>query len=139
MANNPIDMIKIRQILRLQSQGFSKLQIAAQSGIARNTLKKYIRQFLSSGLTFDEINQLNDKELDDLFVKPEDRPLNERLQMLFDIFPAVDKELKKKGVTRQLLWEEYKRNHPDGVGISQFKHYFTQWKAPGEPCYAHGA
>jgi len=28
-----------------------------------------------------------------------------------------------------LLWEEYKRQHPDGVGKSQFKHYFSQWKA----------
>ena len=71
-------MIKIRQILRLQSQGLSKLQIAAQTGIARNTLKKYIKEFTSSGLSFEEINELSDKELEDLFVKPEDRPLNER-------------------------------------------------------------
>ncbi len=125
MANNPISMIKIRQILRLQSQGCSKLQIAAQTGIARNTLKKYVKEFISSGLTFDEINELSDKELEDLFVKPEDRPLNERLQTLFGLFPAIDKELKKKGVTRLLLWEEYKRHHPDGVGKSQFKHYFA--------------
>lgn len=133
MANKPISMIKIRQILRLQSQGCSKLQIAAQTGIARNTLKKYIREFIASGLSFDEINELSDKELEDLFVKPEDRPLNERLQILFSLFPAIDKELKKKGVTRFLLWEEYKRAYPDGVGKSQFKHYFSQWKAQVNP------
>jgi transposase len=133
MANNPISMIKIRQILRLQSQGLSKLQIAAQTGIARNTLKKYIKEFISSGLSFEEINELSDKELEDLFVKPEDRPLNERLQILFSLFPAIEKELKRKGVTRQLLWKEYKTNHPDGVGLSQFKHYFSQWKAQVNP------
>ena len=133
MANNPINMIKIRQILRLQSQGCSKLAIAAQTGIARNTLKKYIKEFISSGLTFEEINELSDKELEDLFVKPEDKPLNERLQILFSLFPAIDKELKKKGVTRLLLWEGYKRQHPDGVGKSQFKHYFSQWKAQVNP------
>lgn len=126
-------MIKIRQILRLQSQGCSKLQIAAQTGIARNTLKKYIKEFTSSGLSFEEINELSDKELEDLFVKPEDRPLNERLQILFSLFPAIEKELKRKGVTRQLLWKEYKTHHPDGVGISQFKHYFSQWKAQVNP------
>ena len=126
-------MIKIRQILRLQSQGLSKLQIAAQTGIARNTLKKYIKEFISSGLSFEEINELSDKELEDLFVKPEDRPLNERLQILFSLFPAIEKELKRKGVTRQLLWKEYKTNHPDGVGLSQFKHYFSQWKAQVNP------
>ena len=126
-------MIKIRQILRLQSQGLSKLQIAAQTGIARNTLKKYIKEFTSSGLSFEEINELSDKELEDLFVKPEDRPLNERLQILFSLFPAIEKELKRKGVTRQLLWKEYKTHHPDGVGLSQFKHYFSQWKAQVNP------
>lgn len=126
-------MIKIRQILRLQSQGCSKLQIAAQTGIARNTLKKYIKEFTSSGLSFEEINELSDKELEDLFVKPEDRPLNERLQILFSLFPAIEKELKRKGVTRQLLWKEYKTHHPDGVGLSQFKHYFSQWKAQVNP------
>ena len=126
-------MIKIRQILRLQSQGLSKLQIAAQTGIARNTLKKYIKEFISSGLSFEEINELSDKELEDLFVKPEDRPLNERLQILFSLFPATEKELKRKGVTRQLLWKEYKTHHPDGVGLSQFKHYFSQWKAQVNP------
>ena len=126
-------MIKIRQILRLQSQGCSKLQIAAQTGIARNTLKKYIKEFTSSGLSFEEINELSDKELEDLFVKPEDRPLNERLQTLFSLFPAIEKELKRKGVTRELLWKEYKTHHPDGVGLSQFKHYFSQWKAQVNP------
>ena len=126
-------MIKIRQILRLQSQGCSKLQIAAQTGIARNTLKKYIKEFTASGLSFEEINELSDKELEDLFVKPEDRPLNERLQTLFSLFPAIEKELKRKGVTRELLWKEYKTNHPDGVGLSQFKHYFSQWKAQVNP------
>lgn len=126
-------MIKIRQILRLQSQGLSKLQIAAQTGIARNTLKKYIKEFTSSGLSFEEINELSDKELEDLFVKPEDRPLNERLQTLFSLFPAIEKELKRKGVTRELLWKEYKTNHPDGVGLSQFKHYFSKWKAQVNP------
>jgi len=133
MANKSINMIKIRQVLRLHCQGYSKLAIAAQSGISRNTLKKYIKAFAAIGLSFDEINELSDKELEDLFVKPEDKPLNERLRVLFDLFPSMDKALKKKGVTRQLLWEEYKRGHPEGVGRSQFNHYFAQWKAQVNP------
>jgi len=43
--------------------------------------------------------------------------------------PAPDweyiyKELRKKGVTLQLLWREYREQHPDGFGYSQFCHYF---------------
>ena len=41
----------------------------------------------------------------------------------------MDKELKRKGVTLLLLWEEYILKHPDGYSKSQFKHYFAQWKA----------
>ena len=133
MANQLISMSKIRHILRLHTQGRSKLQIAMQTGVSRNTLKKYIKEFISSGLGFDEINELSDKDLEDLFVKPEDQPINDKLQILFSLFPAMDKELKRKGVTRRLLWEEYKQTHPDGLGVSQFKHYFAQWKAQLNP------
>jgi transposase len=133
MANNPISMSKIRHILRLHNQGCSKVQIAAQTGISRNTLKKYLGEFTESKLTIDEISELSDKDLEDLFVKPEDKPVNDKLKALFSLFPAIDKELKKKGVTRFMLWEEYKRTHPDGFGKSQFKHYFAQWKAQVNP------
>ncbi len=133
MANNPISMSKIRHILRLHSQGRSKLLIASQTGVARNTLKKYLREFEQSGLSFSEVNELSDKDLEELFIKPEERPLKPQLQTLFSLFPAVDKELKRKGVTRLLLWEDYKKNHPDGYCYSQFKHYFAQWKAQVNP------
>lgn len=133
MSNHTISMSKIRQILRLHTQGCSKLQISVQAGISRNTLKKYLHEFEQSGLSFVEINELSDKDLEDLFVKPEEKPLNPKLALLFSLFPAIDKELKRKGVTRHLLWEEYKRKYPDGLGRSQFKHYFAQWKAQVSP------
>jgi transposase len=37
-------------------------------------------------------------------------------------------ELKKKGVTLQLLWEEYKEIHPDGYQLSQFYEHYNRWK-----------
>jgi transposase len=133
MANNPVRMSKIRHILQLHHQGRSKLQIAAQTGIARNTLKKYLKAFAQSNLTYEAISELSDKDLEALFVKPPEQPLSEKLQTLFTLFPAIDKELKKKGMTRQLLWEQYKAVHPDGFGVSQFKHYYAQWKAQVNP------
>jgi transposase len=133
MANKTISMIKIRQILRLHTQGYSKLAIAMQTGVARNTLKKYLAAFTASGLSFEQINVLSDKDLEDMFVKPEDKPLNEKLQTLFSLFPGIDKELKKKGVTRQMLWQHYRQGNPNGLGLSQFKQYYAQWKAQVNP------
>src|SRR5437764_831046 len=108
MANNTINMSKLRQIIRLHTQGCSKLQIALQTGIARNTLKKYIKEFTGSGVTFDELNTLSDQELESLFIKRTEKPLNESIATLFKLFPAMDKEMRRKGVTQQLLWEEYR-------------------------------
>jgi transposase len=80
-----------------------------------------------------EINALCDKDLEDLFVKHESHPVNQKHETLFNLFPAMDKELKKKGVTRQLLWVEYKSNNINGVGRSQFNYYFARWKAQVSP------
>lgn len=122
-------MNKIRQILRLYTQGYKKLQISAQVSVSRNTLKKYLEEFTRSGLSFAEINELSDKDLEDLFAKHEDTLVNERLQALFSLFPAIDKELKRKGITRKMLWEDYKQKYPDGLGRSQFNRYLAAWRA----------
>jgi transposase len=126
-------MNKIRQILRLHSTGVSKLKIADQTGVARNTIKKYIKEFTQSGLLYLEVYSLCDKDLEDLFVKQDSIQVNSKLETLFSLFPLMDKELRKKGVTRQLLWTEYKSTHINGVGRSQFNYYFARWKAQVSP------
>lgn len=40
--------------------------------------------------------------------------------------PELEKELKKPHVTSRLLWEEYRRKHPDGYGLSQFRFHISQ-------------
>lgn len=122
-------MSNIRHILRLHSQNQTQSEIITQTGIPRKILKKYLKDFNKNGLSFTEINELSDEDLTELFVKPEEDQLSVKVQTLHKLFPTIDKELKKKGVTRKLLWEEYKRKHPDGVGKSQFNMYFSLWKS----------
>ncbi|WP_243771908.1 HTH domain-containing protein [Mucilaginibacter rubeus] len=62
-------MSKIRKILRMNSQGRSTRFIAAQIESSRNTVRKYLAVLKKSGFTFEEVNNLNDKELEDLFGK----------------------------------------------------------------------
>ncbi len=57
-------MTKIRQILRSFTQGKSKVQISEQTGTSRNTVKKYIRKFLSEKMTFDILSSMSDTELE---------------------------------------------------------------------------
>lgn len=133
MANNPINMNKLRQLLRLHFQGSSKLQIAEQTGIARNTLKKYLLILKSSELSFDQLKCLSDKELETFFIKPQHKPLSIKLETLFALFPTMDKSIRRKGGTQLKEWEDYIKKNPDGVKRSQFNHYYVQWKAHVNP------
>lgn len=133
MANNRISMSKIRYILRLYAQGRSKNHISTHGGVSRNTLKTYIKGFEQSGLSLPELDQLTDKELDQLFTKPVRIAFNEKQKLLYSLFAEYDKQLKRKGVTRQILWEDYKRSYPEGYGRSQFNYHFNIFRSQVNP------
>src|SRR5690606_17337186 len=133
MANTTISMNKIRQILRLYNQGRSKLSIAVQTGVSRNTAKRYLAAFESSGFSFEEINSLGDRELEDLFGKSREHKPDSRLQALQRCLPLIDRELKRTGVTRRMLWENYLKEFPEGLQYTQFCFYYNQWKAMVNP------
>jgi transposase len=117
----------------MYSQGRSKLSIAEQTGVSRNTAKKYMATYDASGLTFEQINSLNDKELDDFFGTVKEPPSHDRLLVLQRCFPHIDKELKRTGVNRRMLWEAYKKEFPDGFAYTQFCFHLTKWKARVNP------
>jgi transposase len=48
-------------------------------------------------------------------------------------FPTMEKELKKRGITRQILWERYIAMHSDGYKVSQFKYHYQQWLRRSKP------
>jgi transposase len=128
MANKTIAMIQIRQILRLHSQGKSKLQIAILTGVSRNTVKRYLRKFDEGQYTYESLNNLADHELEVLFGGVEKPNVaNARLQPLQELFPELSKQLKRKGVTLQKLWEQYHERYPDGYRRSQFCFHFNQY------------
>jgi transposase len=131
MANKPITMSKIKHVLQLYFQGRSKLLIVQQTGISRNTIKKYLKEYLASGLSNEEVLKLSEKQLEKLFIKPEQKPIKGVHEVLFSLFPLFDKELKKKGVTRAVLWKRYREQYSDGLGRSQFNHYFHQYRDKG--------
>ncbi|MFH6967247.1 IS21 family transposase, partial [Flavobacterium sp. FlaQc-28] len=66
MANNTIDMNKIRKVIKLHCGGKSKLFISKYLSLSRNTVKKYISLFEVLGLSLESINQKTDAELDTL-------------------------------------------------------------------------
>jgi transposase len=111
-------MRKIKEILRLHfehQQGMRAIARACQ--MSPTTVSDYIAKAQQAGLNAQGIGALTDEALGLLFF-PE-TPTSSPKKAAMD-FPALQKELQKKGVTLQLLWEEYKAIHPEGYGRSQF-------------------
>lgn len=135
MANKSISMSKIRQVLRLHSHGESNLSICRLTGVSRNTLKKYIKDYKSLNLNIIEIEDLSDQDLEEMFsqFKSHAYQLSTKAKALYALFPDIDKQLKRKGVTLQMMWEEYYKRHPEGLKHSQFGYYYKLWKQQVSP------
>lgn len=107
MANRPIGMEVLEQIKLMNSLGIGKKAIARQLGISRNTVKDYLSK--------QELSQ------------PKTEKDNNKLSELQSFFPYCKEELGRKGVTRQILWGEYRGKYPGGYGYSQFCEYYNRW------------
>lgn len=133
MANKPIPMNKLRQTIRLYVEGRSKQQIALGLSLSRNTVRKYLDRFMDSRLTYEDIKHLSDRELYEKLQLGLDKPHSPRMVALLNFFTYVQKEVKRPGVTLQILWEEYIKLHPDGYSLSQYYEYYKRWRGQYSP------
>ena len=128
MANNPIGMREVRELLRLYfEQGLSGRKAAKVAGVGKTAASQYIAGFKSSGASISSISGMNDGELINL-INIRKKTLNPRYTELEKLFPYFEKELRKTGVTLQLLWEEYRQARGDGYEYSQFCHHYYHWR-----------
>lgn len=133
MANKPIVMNKLRTVIRLYVEGKGKKFIASYLDLSKNTVKKYLGLFEQTKLTHEQVKALSDKQLHKLFQMPSEKQVPLRLEQLRAFFPRVQKELKRPGVTRTLLWEEYIARYPNGYGMTQFCRYYGLWRGTTKP------
>lgn len=133
MANKPIDMSKLRQILRLYSKGIGKKKIASRVGSSKNTVRIYIEEFVRLRITVEDALKLSDLELNNLFHPPRVEYTSDRAKALVDFFPEAERLLRRRGVTRMFVYAEYKKHHPDGYSRSQFYELFARWSNKVKP------
>jgi len=128
MTNRRVSMRKIREILRLKEKaGLSNRQISRSLKISKTVVAQYLADLKMSGLCYEDIEKMKDSELLGILDKSKER-LPEKYKVLSGKFEYFLKELPKTGVTLMTLWEEYRKECPDGYGYSQFCHHFQVWR-----------
>jgi len=122
-----IGMKQSREIIRLKHVcDLSERAISNATKLSRPTVGKICRAFKESGLSYEKIQDLSDTELSLIF--SDKKVVSEKAEILIAKFPEFAIELKKKGVTLQLLWEEYIAENPDGLRSSQFGRLYNRWR-----------
>jgi transposase len=126
MAQKPIAMEQLKQLLQLQKDGIGIREMARRLGISRNSVRKYLG--LLSGETSGDDEASDNKTLADRAYGNESLAHDAvRLQQLITHFQYARGELGRTGVTRQLLWKEYIGQHPDGYVYSHYCHHLSQY------------
>ena len=125
MPTERLSMRKVREVLTLRwGRGLSERQVALSCGIGRTTVQGYVGRAKRAGLSWPLEEGLSDEELEALLFPPPPAPGTERA---VPDWVQVNRQLKKKGVTLWLLWEEYKAVYPDGFQYSWFCVNYKQW------------
>ena len=124
MSQERLSMRKIGEVLRLSRESsFSNRQIARSLGISKSTVAVYLALAKEAGVTW-PLAEGQREILEKLFSRGgaglSPKPLPE--------MATIHLELKKPGVTLQLLWEEYRAVHTDGYHYTQFCHYYREWE-----------
>ena len=121
-----MDTRTIREILRLRSLDFSTRQISQSVNKARSSVNDIVRKARNAGVKWPLSKDIDDRKLEEmLYAKPE----GVREGKAEPDFPYVHSELKRKGVTRQLLWKEYAEVHPDNhYSYTRFCELYDIWR-----------
>ena len=124
MPNKKISMPRIKQVLRCYVAGNGTRIIERLLDVSRNNAKKYITTFNQSGKTIEEILAMDEPELLRLFNEKPDpyppQPKSDRYTELMDRLPEYARMLRKKGVTKTMVYQRYRKEYPDGYMKSQF-------------------
>jgi len=113
MARKPIEIMKLKQIIRLKERKTSNREISEILSVHRNTVNKYVRLITASGRPLPDLREMEDAELAKLFPTT-DTVHDDRYEALSGHFTYFAKELKKTGCTKFILWKWYISKHPDG-------------------------
>lgn len=134
MPKKRLTMRQLRELMRLKfgDDPLSDRAIALQLGIARSTVQDYLSRITAAGLTWPLPDDLTDAMLDSrLFGSP--ATLAGIRRRVEPDWAVLARELKRDGMTLQIVWEEYRAIHPGGYGYSRFCELYRSFERKLSP------
>jgi len=113
------------------SRGSFDPSIAGSLVIGRTTLRGYLDRAKELGLSWPLPPEVSDTDLERLIYPRTARDVSNRAAP--PDWAYIHRELRRKGVTLSLLWEEYRADHPEGYGYSRFCELYTRWEGKLSP------
>jgi len=125
-------MRTIKEVLRLKWEvGLSHRAIAGSCRLSQATVSDYLLRAQAAGLSWPLPAEMEEEELERRLFPPRPSKAQQRPQPEWAV---IHQELRRKGVTLGLLWQEYKAAHPAGYQYSQFCELYHRWADTLEPC-----
>jgi transposase len=120
-------MRKIREVLRLTHElGLSVRQVSMATGVGKTAVGEFVARAKVIGITWPVPPEISDAELERRLFTPagfHDGPTRKAPN-----WAKVHEELKRRGVTRMILWEEHRAEAPDGHGYARFCQLYGEWR-----------
>lgn len=118
--------MKIIEMLRLSEMGLSQRQIASGAGCAKSTVGDVLKLCREKGVGFESASRMGDTELQELLYPAQE---SNRVRPPEPDWEAVREELAKhKNLNLQFLWEEYRKQHPDGLSYSRYCIHYREYR-----------
>jgi transposase len=129
MAGKTKIMSQIKQLLLLKKQEVSNRKAASIIGMNKETANNYVRKALADPLGIDGLLRLDDTVLEHRLKGGVPAYTDERFEVFKNLLPYFEDEMsksRKTHVTLTTLWEEYRAEHPNGYGLTQFRFHYRQ-------------
>jgi transposase len=133
MPTEPISMRKLKEILRLKYQSkLSNRKVGTSLSISPGTVSAYINRAKLMGIESWPLSpDWDDIKLSQHFLQTKITP---RTAIPLPNWSKFYQELKKKGVTKQLLWQEYvERNADNHYSYPQLCRVYKEWLSRQQP------
>src|SRR6202162_5353924 len=127
MPAERVSMRKIRDAPRLTpAMGMSRRLVGEATGIGKTAVGEYVRRTAVAGLSWPIPDEIDDAAPEQRLFPPTDA-VSSAARNEPD-WSHIHAELKRRGVTLALLWQEYRAEHARGYAYSWFCERYGDWR-----------